>query len=215
MPKLFEYSVNSPVFGSVLLSFAAAFLSAFLAAQTPSVRRTIARVLSVALLAALSFYVGGPILLTASLLLFAAGDALINLEEEAALRFGRSFLLTGYVGFAVLFFRAARLELFIDALWRPVLAIVILAAAGFAATRLRWSPFDPPRFLALACAVATAVFAAATAAPWLMVGTALLLAFTLLSAVETQMNAAWRAISLWCLFYSAQLLITLAGLVLI
>ena len=61
MGKIFEYGLDAPQPGTLLLSAVAAFLYLFMVAGKPSARRTGVKTLSVALLAVLCVLVDGPL----------------------------------------------------------------------------------------------------------------------------------------------------------
>ena len=84
MGKIFEYGLDAPQPGTLLLSAVAAFLYLFMVAGKPSARRTGVKTLSVALLAVLCVLVDGPLVLTLALLACAAGDAFLAHDDERA-----------------------------------------------------------------------------------------------------------------------------------
>jgi uncharacterized membrane protein YhhN len=222
MPLIFEYGVDSPQFGSVLLSLAAAFLSLFLAGQPPSTRRTGARTIAIALLAVLSIVVDGPLLLTAALLVFAAGDAFLAQNDSIASRIGVSCFLAGQVSYAVLFFRAVEPALYLSQPWRAVPAIALSIAMVFSlrgVNRLAGSLRLP--FLAyLVLALATGVLALGTVLPGVSAGAVLLAVFACLLLGDLLRQSAdrrptWMDSLRWATYYMAHLLITLSALALL
>lgn len=220
MPLIFEYGLASPLFGSFLLSLVAAFLSCFLVTNPPSARRTGARVLAVALLAVLSNLVGGPLLLTAALLVFAVGDAFLAQNDDRATRLGLACLLAGHAGYAVLFYRGVVANLYLDEPWRIVLAAAVLVAAGLLLRHAAFmtSAFRTPVLLALCVSAVSAILSFGTILPGLMAGAVLLVVFAAL-VVRTigsqQALPRWMPLLVWLDYYAAHLLITLAALALL
>lgn len=220
MPLIFDYGLDSPQFGSLLLSLVAAFLSGFLVAQPPSARRTGARVLAVALLAVLSTIQGGPLLLTATLLVFAAGDAFLAQDDERATRPWLACMLAGQVGYAVLFFRGVDAGLYTGEPWRLVLCAVVLAAVLAMLRRAvpKTRDFRRPLFLALALSGVSAILAFGTVVPGLMAGGILLIVLAALMVRahgSPQAPPRWLPLLGWVDYYAAHLVITLAALALI
>lgn len=220
MPLILEYGLDSPQFGSLLLSLAAAFLSCFLLGQSPSARRTGARVLAVALLAVLSYLQGGPILLTGTLLVFAAGDAFLAQDDDRATRLGLACVLAGQVGYAVLFFRGVEPGLYTGEPWRLALCAVVLVAvlAMLRRAATLTSAFRLPLLIAFAVSGAAAMLAFGTIVPGLMAGAVLLTVFAALMALtygSAQPLPRWMPLLVWVDHYAAHLVITLAALALL
>lgn len=221
LPLIFEYGLDSPQFGSFLLSLVAAFLSCFLVGHAPSARRTGARVLAIALLAVLSNVVGGPLLLTGALLVFAAGDAFLAQDDDRASRLGLSCLLAGNVSYAVLFFSAAEATLYLAQPWRAVIVIALLVAVLMSLRIMAStvSTYRLPALAALAVSVISAVLALGTVLPGLMAGAILLTVFAALVAMRfgrpPENPLRWMPVATWVVFYAAHLLITLAALALL
>lgn len=220
MPLILVYGLDSPQFGSLLLSLVAAFLSCFLLSQPPSARRTGARVLAAALLAVLSYLQDGPLLLTGTLLVFAAGDAFLAQDDDRATRLGLACVLAGQVGYAVLFFRGVEPGLYMAEPWRLALAAVVPVAV-LAMLRQVGPPigtFRLPLQLAPAVSCAAAVLAFGTVVPGLMVGAVLLTVFAALMVLtygSVQAVPRWMPLLLWADSYAAHLVITLAALALL
>lgn len=220
MPLIFEYGLASPQFGTFLLSLVAAFLSCFLVAHPPSARRTGARVLAVALLAVLSNIIGGPLLLTATLLVFAAGDAFLAQDDDRATRLGLAFLLAGHAGYTVLFYRGVVARLYMEEPWRLVLAAAVLVAVVLLLRRAAFmtSAFRIPVLVALVVSAVAAVLSFGTILPGLMAGAVLLAIFAALVVTTTGSQQAlprWMPLLVWIDYYAAHLLITLAALALL
>ncbi len=220
MPRIFEYSVDSPQLGTLVLSFAAAFLSGFLASAPPSARRTGARVLSVALLAVLSQIVGGPLLLTGALLVFAAGDALLAQDDDRASQLGLAVFFAGYLGYAVLFLRGAEAGLYLAQPWRIVIAL-LLPLAVWPAMRSAIAvagPFRLPVMASLALSPVPTLVALGTVLPGLIAGSILLVTFAVFLALRFGPAAGqpqWRTTVGWIIYYAGHLLITLSALALL
>lgn len=218
MPRIFEYGLDSPELGSLLLSLIAAFISCFLVAQPPSARRTGARVLAVALLAVLSHIVGGPLLLTVTLLVFAAGEAFLVQDDERASRLGLSCFLAGQIGYAVLFFRGVEAALYLSQPWRAAAAILLLIAVVWIvrAAGLMAGVFRLPILASLTVSVVAAMLAFGTVLPGLMAGAALLVVSTVLVAMRFAPSPEkWLPLPGWVLHYLAHMLIVLAALALL
>src|SRR5690606_24910031 len=93
--------------GILLLSIAAALLYLPVLGRPPSLRRTAVKAGSVALLAALAFEAGGPLLLVAALALSALGDAALAQEKDRFFLAGLVSFLLAHIAYVVLFLRAS------------------------------------------------------------------------------------------------------------
>ena len=219
---LFQYGFDSPQFGTALLSFAAAFLSLFLSNRPVSARQTGARAVAIALLAALSVIMGGPMLLTVALLVFAAGDAFLVQDTPPAARIGLVLLAVGQCLYAALAWPAVDGAHFLSEPIRLAPAIAFLLAAFFW-LRIAWSAGNAGLHIAAAIypllATASAVVMLATPLVALAWGALLLAlaAFFLAAAWRWPLTALAplpRAVS-WALFYFGHLLIALSALALL
>ena len=216
---IFEYGIDSPQLGSLLFSAAAAFLYLFMVERPPSARRTGAKTLSVALLAALSVIVGGPLLLTAALLFCAAGDAFLAQDDERAFLAGLVAFLIGHVVYIVLFFGLGSSETVAAQPLRLALGGAMVLFAMVASTRLI------PAAGALGPAVAAyiAVIVAMGLSALLMPGWGVVAGALLFMASDTVLatqkyllppeDAPYvRARFVWVSYYLAQALIALSVL---
>jgi uncharacterized membrane protein YhhN len=95
-----------------------------------SLARSVVKTASILLLAMLSWVQDGP-LLTAALLLSAAGDAFLSRDGEPAFLGGLASFLAAHIAYIVLFYGAgAGLAHLFDVPWRLFLALAMAAYAG-------------------------------------------------------------------------------------
>src|SRR5690606_39228556 len=89
--------------GSLIFSVGAAVLYLVIIEHRPSLPRSVAKTLAVALLAVLALLEAGPPLLVAALVFCAVGDAFLSREGDSAFLGGLGSFLIGHVVFVVLF----------------------------------------------------------------------------------------------------------------
>lgn len=141
--------------GLLLLSLVAALLHGLTEAREPSWRRTVTGTAAVGLLAALSFFEGGPILLTAALALGAASDAALAQRGERAFLAGLAAFLLARLACAALFAtRWQGWEIVLREPWRIGLGLGLLVLCAFMAVRLRRAVDAPLRLPVAACMAA-------------------------------------------------------------
>jgi len=217
---LLQYGFDSPPFGTVLMSFAAAFLSLFLSHRPPSARRTGARTVAVALLAVLSVLMDGPLLLTGALLVFAAGDAFLVQDDLTAARIGLSLLAAGHLLYAVLVFPAVNGVLFLSEPVRILPAVALPAVAFWwlrGTGRVGDAGLRVPAAAYALLAAAAAVLMLATPLVALATGAVLLALAALPAAIlvgRSAPTAPWP-LAFWLLFYTGHLLVALSALALL
>tara|TARA_R110002126_G_scaffold291803_1_gene459280 strand:- start:92536 stop:93246 length:711 start_codon:yes stop_codon:yes gene_type:complete len=222
MGKIFEYGLDAPQPGTLLLSAVAAFLYLFMVAGKPSARRTGVKTLSVALLAVLCVLVDGPLVLTLALLACAAGDAFLAQDDERAFLPGLLAFLVGHVLFVIVFVSRGNLDLIMGQPWRIVLGVVIILAALEMGRRLLPVAGELRIPVAIYIVVIVAMALSALAVPgWgVAVGAALFMASdTVLAAqkflLAPERSPYLRASFVWISYYLAQLLMTLSVLALV
>ncbi|WP_419906814.1 lysoplasmalogenase family protein [Hoeflea sp.] len=219
---IFEYGIDSPQLGSLLLSAAAAFLYFLMVERQPSARRTGAKTLAIALLAALSVIVGGPVLLTAALLLCAAGDAFLAQDDERAFLIGLAAFLVGHILYVVLFLGLGSSDVVVAQPLRLGIGAAIVLAAMAASVRI----IPAAGHMGPAVAAYIAVIVAMGLSALLMPGWGVVAGAVLFMASDTVLATQkfllppeeapfLRARFVWVSYYLAQVLITLSILQLI
>lgn len=218
MPLL-EYGYDSPQFGTVLLSLVAAFLSLFMAGRPVSARKTGARAVSLALLAALSTLFGGPLTLTVGLLAFAFGDALLVQDDRRALQAGFVCLAAGQVSYVLMLLPFVDLAFVTMHPLRLLPVAFAVVALVFAFLRSRNIEPDS-RLLALlylVTAMGTGIVAVASPREGIAIGCLLLMPYAFFVVVLRRIGApsvSHETVG-WAIFYCAQLAITLSALALL
>lgn len=208
--------------GTLILSLAAAVLYLAVRARPPSLRRTLVKTGSTALLALLAFTEGGPALLVAALALSAAGDAFLAQDGEKAFLAGLASFLAAHIAYVPLFLSAGGgLEILAAEPWRAGLAALAVVAA--AALMRRLLPAAGPGMrvpVALyAAAILAMLLAAATVpSPVIVAGAALFVVSDSLLATERFLLAADSpgrrpvGAAVWVTYYLAQAAIALGFL---
>jgi uncharacterized membrane protein YhhN len=217
----FAGGIEAMANATLLFSLAAAVVYGLILNTRETLLRSAVKTLAVALLAALSFVQGGPLLLIAALALSALGDAFLSRDGEKAFLGGLASFLAAHLGYIALFWLAgAGLEP-LSQPWRGALAVVM---AAFAATMLfmLWRRVGPDLRLPVA-AYAAAILGMGISAltldnVWVIMGAVLFMASDGLLAAERFLVAAisphreWMHYAVWALYYAAQLMITLGFL---
>lgn len=134
--QIFEYGLDSPPLGSLLFSAVAAFVYLFMVNRAPSVRRTAVKTLSIALLAVLALIVDGPVLLIASLIACALGDALLAQDNDRTFLAGLVAFLVGHVLYIALFYSLGSIETVVAEPVRLAVGAVMVIFAMLATLRL-------------------------------------------------------------------------------
>jgi uncharacterized membrane protein YhhN len=217
----FAGGIEAMANATLLFSLAAAVVYGLILNTRETLLRSAVKTLAVALLAALGFVQGGPLLLIAALALSALGDAFLSRDGEKAFLGGLASFLAAHLAYIALFWLAgAGLEP-LSQPWRAALAVVM---AAFAATMLSmlWRRVGPDLRVPVA-AYAAAILGMGVSALtldnfWIIVGAVLFMASDGLLAAERFLVAAisphreWMRYAVWALYYAAQLMITLGFL---
>jgi uncharacterized membrane protein YhhN len=217
----FAGGIEAMANATLLFSLAAAVVYGLILNTRETLLRSAVKTLAVALLAALGFVQGGPLLLIAALALSALGDAFLSRDGEKAFLGGLASFLAAHLAYIALFWLAgAGLEP-LSQPWRGALAVVM---AAFAATMLfmLWRRVGPDLRLPVA-AYAAAILGMGISAltldnVWVIMGAVLFMASDGLLAAEKFLVAAisphreWMRYAVWALYYAAQLMITLGFL---
>jgi uncharacterized membrane protein YhhN len=206
--------------GLLLFSVLAAMLYAFMAQRPASWRRTAVKTLSVALLGALAWSTGGPLLLALALMTSASGDAALAAEEERWFLPGLVAFLVAHLLYIALFATGSQgAAVAVADPLRGAWILLILVAAGAMAAKIVPAVPAAMRVPVVAYAMAIAamgVLAVTVPGPGVAIGATLFFASDALLAVrkylmaETSPHAAWTGYAVWVLYFAAQLTITLS-----
>lgn len=222
MTMPFAGGIDANANATLIFSLVAAVIYAFTLGMPPSLARSAAKTLAVAMLAVLSALQGGPLLLVAALALSAAGDAFLSRDGEKAFLGGLASFLVAHVVYIALFLRSGGgLGLLGAEPWRGAIA---LALAVFVIVMLAalWRRVGPglrvPITVYIVAILAMGMAALTTDSAWVIGGAVLFMASDGLLATEKFLVAAisphraWMRFSVWVLYYAAQLAITLGFL---
>lgn len=217
-PGGFEETSNA----SLLFSFVAAVFYLFLVEGRVSLARTAVKTVSILLLAVLSIVRGGPLLLTAGLLLSSAGDAFLSRNGERTFLAGLASFLAAHLCYIALFTLAGGgYGLLLADLWRTVVAVLM---AGFMLAMMavllpRVGPSLRLPVLAYGVAILMMGLSALTLdSYWILGGAILFMASDAILAAERFLvagvspNRLAMRIAVWVAYYAAQLTITLGVL---
>lgn len=217
-PGGFEETSNA----SLLFSFVAAVFYLFLVEGRVSLARTAVKTVSILLLAVLSVVRGGPLLLTAGLLLSSAGDAFLSRNGERTFLAGLASFLAAHLCYIALFTLAGGgYGLLLADLWRTVVAVLM---AGFMLAMMvvllpRVGPSLRLPVLAYGVAILMMGLSALTLdSYWILGGAILFMASDAILAAERFLvagvspNRLAMRIAVWVAYYAAQLTITLGVL---
>ena len=205
--------------GTLIFSALLALFYLFMVERPPSHRRTMLKVGSVLLLAALAVMEGGPILLIAALILSAIGDAFLAYNGDRAFMGGLVAFLLGHLAYVALFLLGGG---GIDAIagWRITLAaLMVLAVAGSIAVLWRGVPGAMRRpVLVYSLAIMAMGIASLTVPnPVVTLGAVLFMASDSLLALarfrpDLTEGRGWVPFAVWALYYLGQALIALGVL---
>ncbi|TGT88573.1 MULTISPECIES: lysoplasmalogenase [unclassified Mesorhizobium] len=222
MTMPFAGGIDANANATLIFSMVAAVIYAFTSGMPPTLARSAAKTLSVAMLAALAAMQGGPLLLVAALALSAIGDAFLSRDGERAFLGGLASFLVAHIVYVALFLRSGGgLELLSAESWRGAIA---LAMAVFAIVMLAalWRRVGPGLRIPIAVYVlailAMGMSALTTNSIWVIGGAVLFMASDGLLATEKFLvpaispHRAWMRLAVWVLYYAAQLTITLGFL---
>ena len=204
--------------GSALFSLVAALLYLAMLSRPPSWRRTLAKTAAVGLLALLSVLLGGPVLLTAALVLSALGDACLAQDGERFFLSGLASFLAAHLAYVGLFLSLATVQTGSEMIAMGLLGTVT-AAVGVGLVRKAGQ-------LALPVALYVVAIAAmgVTAVPvggLVLVGAIMFMASDTMLGVEKFLLSAAapaRAVTapaIWLLYYGGQLALALGFLTVI
>lgn len=223
MSALLAQGIQAPGLATLVFSAAAALMALASADRPPSIRKTGACAMAMALLGILVVLEDGYALLAAVLLLAAFGEALAVQDRLSAYLAGLGVQLAVRAAYCVLFALASHPELLATRPWRAA-AVAVLAAGAAWLLRRVWPFAGPLRWPAAIYAFFTATMCAtsATVEPgWVLAGAVLLAASDAGVAFDRFLRRRDRetpvsTIRLTFLArYLGQLLVVLAGLSLI
>lgn len=189
-----------------------------LTGNPPGHRRTLFKVLPIALLLLYAFLAGGPAWLLAALALSALGDACLAYEGEAAFLSGLVSFLLAHIAYCLLFVAHADGSLILGEPWRLAVALLLAAMTAVLVTVL-WRPADK---LALAVAfygvtiVSMALLALSTGLAIPFIGAVLFVGSDTLLSLQTFLVAKgsrWRrplSLGVWTTYFAAQFLLTVS-----
>ncbi|ESY96634.1 lysoplasmalogenase family protein [Mesorhizobium sp. LNHC229A00] len=222
MTMPFAGGIDANANATLIFSLVAAVIYAFTLGTPPTLARSAAKTLAVAMLAVLAAIQGGPLLLVAALALSAMGDAFLSRDGEKAFLGGLASFLVAHIVYVALLLRSgAGLELLGAEPWRGAIA---LAMAVFAIVMLAalWRRVGPGLRIPIAVYVmailAMGMSALTTSNVWVIGGAVLFMASDGLLAMEKFLVAAvsplraWMGLTVWVSYYAAQLAITLGFL---
>lgn len=206
--------------GTLILSLLLAVLYGFAVSRPVSLRRTVVKTGSVALLALLAVIEGGPALLVAALVLSAIGDACLAHEGERPFLAGLASFLAGHIAYIALFWTTGGgIAEIVSQPSRIVIAVALVAAVGLILSRL-WPAIEPnmrpPVALYCAAILAMGISSLAGLGPTVVAGALLFMASDALLAAGRFLVAPrdarqdWIRPLVWALYYAAQLLLTLS-----
>lgn len=218
----FPGGIDSLSNGTLVLSIAAALLYLPVQGRAPSLRRTVVKTASTALLALLAVLEGGPALLVAALALSAAGDAFLSRDGETPFLLGLASFLLAHIAYVPLFLSVGGgLAILAAEPWR--IALSLLAVAGAVVLLRRLLPAAGPQ-MRLPVAVYTAailamMLAAATVpSPIVLIGAAMFVVSDSLLAIGRFLMPPHAprqrptGAAVWVFYYLAQAAITLGFL---
>jgi len=206
--------------GTLIFSVLLAVLYGFAVTRPVSLRRTVVKTGSVALLAVLAAVEGGPALLVAALVLSAIGDACLAQDGERPFLAGLASFLVGHIAYIALFWTTGGgMAAIVSDPSRIVIAVALIVGVGLILTRL-WPAIEarmrPPVALYCAAILAMGISSLSELGPTVVVGAVLFMASDALLAAGRFLVApgdarqAWLRPLVWTLYYAAQLLLTLS-----
>ncbi|NKN37047.1 lysoplasmalogenase [Agrobacterium sp. a22-2] len=181
-------------------------------------RRTLFKVLPIALLLLYAFLAGGPAWLLAALALSAFGDACLAYEGEAAFLSGLVSFLLAHVAYCLLFAGHADSSLIVTEPWRLAVAL-LLAASTAALVIVLWRPagkLAPAVALYGLTIVSMALLALSTGLAIPFIGAVLFVGSDTLLSLQTFLVAKgsrWRrplSLGVWITYFAAQFLLTVS-----
>lgn len=215
--------ITTPGGAILLLSVISAIVHIPSVLSSPSYSRMVTKTASTALLSALAYQGGGPLLLAGALALGSLGDAFLAWEGEGNFLCGLASFLTAHVLYVVLFAQSGGgKEQLLAETWRVGIAtgfIVVLAPTMTALLVPRVTKDLRLPIIAYTATIGAMVLTALTTDSQLVVaGAALFTTSDAILAAEkflvgsASVHSPWMKYAVWVLYYSGQLLIAL-GLV--
>lgn len=209
--------------GTLIFSVLLALYYGIIVHRAPSLRRTIVKTGSVALLVLLAWLQDGPPLLIAALALSAVGDACLAQEGETPFVAGLASFLCAHVAYVALFWtKGGGIAEILSEPSRIVIAVALVAAVALILSRL-WPALEPamrpPVALYCVAILAMGVSSLSELGATVVLGAVLFMASdAILAAGRFLVPAgdprhAWMQPLVWALYYVAQLLLTLSFVV--
>jgi len=209
--------------GTLIFSVLLALYYGIIVHRAPSLRRTIVKTGSVALLVLLAWLQDGPPLLIAALALSAVGDACLAQEGETPFLAGLASFLCAHVAYVALFWtKGGGIAEILSEPSRIVIAVALVAAVALILSRL-WPALEaamrPPVALYCVAILAMGVSSLSELGATVVLGAVLFMASdAILAAGRFLVPAgdprhAWMQPLVWALYYVAQLLLTLSFVV--
>lgn len=222
MTMPFPGGIDANANATLIFSLVAAVIYAFTLGMPPTLARSAAKTLAVAMLAVLAALQGGPPLLVAALAFSAVGDAFLSRDGEKAFLGGLASFLVAHIVYIAVFLRSGGgLELLGAESWRGATALAMAVFVAVMLTAL-WRRVGPglrlPIAVYVAAILAMGMSALTTSNLSLIGGAVLFMASDGLLATEKFLVAAisphrvWMRFAVWALYYAAQLAITLGFL---
>ena len=126
----FPGGIDANANATLVFSLVAAVIYAFTLNMPPSLARSAAKTLAVAMLAVLALMQGGPLLLVAALALSAVGDAFLSRDGEKAFLGGLASFLLAHILYVPLFLQSGGGSgLLGTESWRGAIALALAAFA--------------------------------------------------------------------------------------
>ena len=215
----FPGGVESLANGTLVFSVLLAVFYGLLVHRASSLRRTLVKAGSVALLGMLAAAEGGPALLVAALTLSAIGDACLAQDGEKPFLAGLASFLLAHIAYVALFWTTGGgVDEIVAQPSRIIVALALIAAVGMILSRL-WPAIDAAMRLpvALYCAAILAMGVSSLSLPgWtVLAGAVLFMASDAFLAVgrflvaDHDPHQGWTRPLVWVLYYAAQLVLTL------
>lgn len=218
----FPGGIEETANATLLFSLAAAVLYLFIVEARVSLARSAVKTASILLLAMLAAVRGGPVLLTAGLLLSATGDAFLSRSGERAFMGGLASFLAAHLCYIALFSLAGGgYGLILADLWRMVVAVLMAGSvlAMMVVLLPRVGPSLRLPVLAYGLAILIMGLSALTLDNYpILAGAILFMASDAILAAERFLtsgvspNRPAMRIAVWVAYYAAQLTITIGVL---
>lgn len=184
----------------------------FVLDQPASLKRTLAKTVAVAALAALAFLAGGPVLLVVALALSAAGDAFLAHEGDPAFLGGLGSFLLAHIAYAVLFLASGP---GLAAAPVPGIVAVVVFALVMGTLMVRKAGALALPVAAYVLAIAVMGLGGVTIGGFVLLGAVLFMASDAILGSEKFLMSEASSLrrltgpAVWVLYYAGQALITL------